>query len=415
MSKEIVDLLADCLEINDKKGAAPLDYRQQAGERSAELEELVRLAETLKASPQVTPTAHFRAQARRRLLARLPERAAQPSRLREALTALHQLSALFAYKRRFSLAPLLLLAITTVLLLSVGVVHASASSLPADTLYPVKTTLEEMQLALAPNKIRYGELHLKFAGRRLEEIGILSQYGPGEAIPMTVAYYVNHIEAVQTVVTETPGATDLAETFNHVSSQQEIVLAHLQQSTGATVGVDEALIAVARGRSVARGVMLGRARQPAAQAQLRLQFATDRLAAANTFAAIGQVELADLALIDYSLQVEAAVYLVGQADQDHRQELAGLMAQTLTNHETVLAQVGTRVPNHSQLALQHAREVSAHGRAVVEAVKQGASPPPRQQPGRPENRPGNAPANPGHRPVTPEPPGSRKIIILGEA
>lgn len=59
------------------------------------------------------------------------------------------------------------------LLFAVGggsVVYASQYSLPSDTLYPVKTGVEKLQLALSLSPESKSDLHLKLADRRIEEV-----------------------------------------------------------------------------------------------------------------------------------------------------------------------------------------------------------------------------------------------------
>jgi hypothetical protein len=49
-------------------------------------------------------------------------------------------------------------------------VYAAQSSLPGDTLYPVKTAVENLQLAITPGAVAKANLHLKLAQRRIDEV-----------------------------------------------------------------------------------------------------------------------------------------------------------------------------------------------------------------------------------------------------
>jgi hypothetical protein len=49
-------------------------------------------------------------------------------------------------------------------------VYASQSSLPGDTLYPVKTTVENLQLAITTSPAVKADLYLKFTQRRIDEV-----------------------------------------------------------------------------------------------------------------------------------------------------------------------------------------------------------------------------------------------------
>jgi hypothetical protein len=51
-----------------------------------------------------------------------------------------------------------------------AVANASFSSLPGDSMYPVKLAVERLQLSLATNDAQRAKLQVEFAGRRLEEM-----------------------------------------------------------------------------------------------------------------------------------------------------------------------------------------------------------------------------------------------------
>ena len=51
-----------------------------------------------------------------------------------------------------------------------GLANASFSSLPGDSMYPVKLAVERLQLSLATNDAQRAKLQVEFAGRRLEEM-----------------------------------------------------------------------------------------------------------------------------------------------------------------------------------------------------------------------------------------------------
>lgn len=62
-------------------------------------------------------------------------------------------------------------------LLVAGLVPASASSVPGDALYPVKRTLERVELALATTPAGEAQAHLRQAGRRADEAQTLLDRG----------------------------------------------------------------------------------------------------------------------------------------------------------------------------------------------------------------------------------------------
>ena len=56
------------------------------------------------------------------------------------------------------------------LLIGSGVVIAANNSMPDESLYPVKTTMEKIQLKLTPSDLDKARLHVKFAERRTKEM-----------------------------------------------------------------------------------------------------------------------------------------------------------------------------------------------------------------------------------------------------
>ena len=53
---------------------------------------------------------------------------------------------------------------------SVGAAFASQDALPGELLYPVKIATEKIELAVTKDEIKKTELHLEFAGKRLDEV-----------------------------------------------------------------------------------------------------------------------------------------------------------------------------------------------------------------------------------------------------
>lgn len=76
---------------------------------------------------------------------------------------------------RFSLATLVVVALIGVFLFGGAgtTVYAAQGSLPGDTLYPVKMTIEQGQASLSSDAATRAELYLQFANRRLDEISLL--------------------------------------------------------------------------------------------------------------------------------------------------------------------------------------------------------------------------------------------------
>jgi hypothetical protein len=71
-------------------------------------------------------------------------------------------------KRRFDMTWVIIVATILSLISGTGVVYASNDALPGDMIYPVKTWVENIQLAIAPEDVDTG-LHLRFADHLVEE------------------------------------------------------------------------------------------------------------------------------------------------------------------------------------------------------------------------------------------------------
>lgn len=76
-----------------------------------------------------------------------------------------------------------------------GVAAAADTSLPGDTLYPVKRGLEQLQIAMNSNDAARGAEHLRLAGERLDEVeGLLENGASVEQIGSALTAYSEHAE-----------------------------------------------------------------------------------------------------------------------------------------------------------------------------------------------------------------------------
>ena len=90
-------------------------------------------------------------------------------------------------------------AITIVLVLalafgSFGVAQASQGTIPGDSLYGLKLTLEDAELTLSLSPLQDARLHIKFIGRRAVEIQSLVMENRLEFLNQAVARYQNQID-----------------------------------------------------------------------------------------------------------------------------------------------------------------------------------------------------------------------------
>ena len=133
---------------------------------------------------------------KRRLVARIKQEQAAPQTkgLRGWLEKLFK-SRNFVFQAALSL--LLVLALTFG---SIGVAQASQGTIPGDSLYGVKLTLEDAELAFSLDPLQDARLHLKFIQRRVFEIQALVLENRLEFLSQTVTRYQQQVDkAVQSL------------------------------------------------------------------------------------------------------------------------------------------------------------------------------------------------------------------------
>lgn len=99
--------------------------------------------------------------------------------------------------RRRSILVVLIVIVVLVASLFGGVgitAYAASSSLPGDTLYPLKTTMENARAELTADPAAQARLYLEFAGRRLSEIQSLISEGRYDDIPKATNEFERDIQ-----------------------------------------------------------------------------------------------------------------------------------------------------------------------------------------------------------------------------
>lgn len=194
MSNEAALALANCLTALESGELSLDEYLERQPDQRAVLTELVPLAQQLRTAPAVTPSLDFRADARRRLIAHLPERRAR-RRIEWP-----------AFSSRVWLRGLVALIIVVVL--SSSVLVASAQALPNDPLYPLKLAVEQLQLTLSPDQLARSELNLNFAGERLAEVQRLIDRGRAMDAAPALTGFADQMEFAVTLATDLPDSTE---------------------------------------------------------------------------------------------------------------------------------------------------------------------------------------------------------------
>jgi hypothetical protein len=142
-----------------------------------------------------------------------------------------------------------MIALTLVLFVlggSFSAANASFSSLPGDTMYPVKLAVERAQLVFSSSSEQRAKLQVEFAGRRLEELVEMSatdQVDQTSEVALAMAQFKKEVESIQKDLDEDNASksTELAmaigrkvEVYNSTVasstdlSEQEIVIEEVQ-------------------------------------------------------------------------------------------------------------------------------------------------------------------------------------------
>lgn len=159
MNRKFEDILEECIDavVNNRQSVE--DCLARYPQQAPELEPLIRLAVAVREASRLEAPAHLRDRLQRLLLT---EEASPKTQ-----------------RRWFRLGvPRWATAAAAVLLVAIvagGTLTTSASSLPGDALYPVKTAAEGVRLTLARDPDAVADLHLEFAQRRLEETRALAE------------------------------------------------------------------------------------------------------------------------------------------------------------------------------------------------------------------------------------------------
>jgi len=127
-----------------------------------------------------------------------------------------------------------LVATAITLLFGTTIVQAATRALPGEKLYPLRTFVEEVRLAVA-NDATNIRLHAEFANRRVADLQILSGQGQTEAINETVTQFSAHIRLASAKLTELSqthaDASSLATQFDQFLQEQATSLTTLESTT----------------------------------------------------------------------------------------------------------------------------------------------------------------------------------------
>lgn len=197
------------------------DYPKHA----AELEEMIDVALIIRSGKNVKPSPEFQIAAKARLINILNERIAKNNNHGPSLSVLARLKDKLLRSRnhptsksraRYASSLMLLLAVVFAgILLTSGIIIASASSVPGDMLYPAKGYIERIQLGLTTSESSRVQLHIKYARERLDEADRLVNNNRTTNMIEVLDDYHRHMKDIYHIVFE----------GNEISAETQIQLA----------------------------------------------------------------------------------------------------------------------------------------------------------------------------------------------
>jgi hypothetical protein len=209
MKKGLEEILNICLERITVKGDSIEQCLASYPEQATELEPLLRVALSVsKASSYIKPRPEFERIAKYRFLSALETRRNEKAPRRTQL---------WGWQRRWAVA---FAAILILILLGSSTITASASSLPGDTLYPMKTATEKVQGFFTFGSEAKANFHMKLAQRRLAELESLTERSRN--VP-------EWLQAIEILGREEPAKAELVNRLMGITSGQNTVLTQVME------------------------------------------------------------------------------------------------------------------------------------------------------------------------------------------
>jgi hypothetical protein len=189
MPERFENILDECLE-RMRQGESVEQCLARYPELAAELAPLLRVAmASQKASSTVKPRPEFKARA-----------------MYEIQSQLHGKGRKTETKKTSSIGwmPRWAVAVVSVILIflvaGTGTVAASTSSMPDDTLYPVKLAMEQVRLGLSRGDINKARVSVRLADRRVKEIVYLAEKGDSRRLDKALLRLEGHMEYIEQVI-----------------------------------------------------------------------------------------------------------------------------------------------------------------------------------------------------------------------
>jgi len=189
MAERFENILNECLE-RMRQGESVEQCLARYPEQAAELAPLLQVAAaTQKTSSAVQPRPEFKERSRYEIQAQLhgKERKTEPKK-----------TSFVGWMPRWAVA--VVSVILVFLVAGTGTVAASTSSMPDDTLYPVKLATERVRLGLTRGDIKKARVSVRLADRRVKEIIYLAQNGDSRRLNKALLRLEGHMEDIEQVI-----------------------------------------------------------------------------------------------------------------------------------------------------------------------------------------------------------------------
>ena len=379
--KKFEDILVQCIE-DIKAGRSSIqDCLDRYPSMREQLEPLLKIALEIREPPDVKLSPSFKVKARVWLMEQIHGGQAVTkwpwSRYDSQVKPI-------PYIRRFSMS-MTSVVIAIVLALSalgVGTAYASQSSLPGDTLYPVKLATEQAGMMLVRDDAARAERALSFAYKRVREMVALAEKGRPQDLGLAVEQYGYALNMTLAEI-ERAGDRGLA-TGNITALMAEATARHLLVLDEVWDMVpDEAKTAIAHARNISE---TGHFHALAALAKNN----TVRAAEINLAAMEGRlnrirVRAEHMEAVEYALQQFEAMAEFSEEISRIAQEVGinitsveELIATATSIHLEVLADVWEKVPEQAKPAIERvmANLLIRHQRRVQALEQWGVETPP---------------------------------------
>ncbi len=353
--KKFEDILVQCIE-DIKAGRSSIeDCLDRYQSMREQLEPLLRIALEIREPPDVRPSPYFKVKARVWLMDQIHER--QPVTKWPWFRYNSQVKPI-PYRRRFSMASVILVIILTVSALGGGTVYAAQDSLPGEVLYPVKLATEQIRMILPGDYVVKAERALSFAKRRVGEIEALAEKERPQYLGLGVEGYDDALNMTLARI-ERAGDRGLA-TGNITARVAEATTKHLSVlDTVYDMVPPEAKAAIAHARNVSETgyfhALAALAKNNTVRAaEMNLAAMEGRLNRISIRARVGDAEGVEIALHQFEAMGESGeeISRIARETGINITSVEELMARATFGHLQVLAEAYDKVPEQAKPAIE---------------------------------------------------------------